>query len=51
MKKATIILQNGKFFFLGGEDCIQNFGGGTSWECPLVSRENKMGSVSIVMAP
>jgi hypothetical protein len=48
MKKATIILQNGKF--LGGKDCIQNFGGETQWECPLVSQENKMGGVSIVMA-
>jgi len=49
MKKATIILQDGKC--LGGKDCIQNFGGETSWECPLVSRENKMGDVSVVMAP
>ena len=48
MKKAVIILQNGEF--LGGKDCMQNFGGETSWECPLVSRENKMGGVSIVMA-
>jgi hypothetical protein len=36
--------------FLGVKDCILNFGGETSWECPLVSRENKMGGVSIVMA-
>jgi len=34
MKKATIILQNAKC--LGGKNCIQNFGGETSWECPLV---------------
>jgi hypothetical protein len=33
MKKAGIILQNGKLF--GDKEYIQNFGGETSWEYPL----------------
>jgi hypothetical protein len=48
MKEATIILQNAKFW--GGKECIQNFDGETSWECPLVNREKEMGGVSIIMA-
>jgi hypothetical protein len=36
MEKATLILQNGKFW--AGKECIENFGVETSWECTVESR-------------